>query len=104
MDDPTSVSKESLQQTFLDTHHKIKEFISWGNLAPLATADDVLPVLTASYGQLLQPPTFIQDADAELLRQRLLVIEVIIAKLQAAARKDLWDPPQRAKAEGTTQP
>lgn len=94
-----SVSNESRQQTFLDTHGKIKELLSWGNLAPLAKADDVLPILAASFGHIFQPPSTDGDA-AELLMQRLLGLDTVIAKLQAAGRKDLWDTPE-TEAERT---
>jgi uncharacterized protein with von Willebrand factor type A (vWA) domain len=75
-------------------------------IAPLATADDVLPLLTTLEQDMRAEHTINLDSPDNSLawtKDRTDRLTALIAKLQEAGRKDLWGTPEtEAKAGATT--
>jgi hypothetical protein len=68
----------------------IKTLTTYAALAPLATADDVLPILTAASGEGFQQVNFDSPDVAAQIQSQLNALGDMLKRLQAAGRKDLW--------------
>ena len=81
----------------------VKEFTTYATLAPLATADDVLPLLTAINKQVFLEVNFNSPDVASEIQSRMNPLFALLKQLQDAGRKDLWGTPEpEVKAEAVT--
>jgi hypothetical protein len=80
------------------------EFMRYANLAPLATADSVLPMVAAAAAKMGRCYASTKDEQAQL---QIIIGDLFSLRstLQEAGRKDLWGMPElEAKAETATKP
>ena len=81
----------------------LKTFTTYATLAPIATADDVLPLLAAASSQGFQQISFDSPDAAAHIHAQMNVLSDLLKHLQTAGRKDLWGAPEpEARAESTT--
>jgi flagellar motor protein MotB len=79
----------------------VTAFVRYANLAPLATADSVTPLVLESAVRFNE--FFAGNPNAALLTSVITNFNSLRERLQAAGRKDLWGTPEpEAKAEPTT--
>lgn len=82
----------------------INEFTTYAALAPLATADDVLPLLAAASKQVFREVNFDSPDAAAEIQEQMKPLFALLNRLQAAGRKDLWETLEPdAKTEATKQ-
>jgi hypothetical protein len=94
-------AKEHISAASVDLITKATEFNYYANLAPIATAEEVIaPILEAQ-------AIFHQVADEsspeyeKTMQDKMQRLQVLLTKLHAAGRKDLWGTPEaEAKNEG----
>jgi hypothetical protein len=77
----------------------IKDLTTYAALAPLATADDVLPLLTAAADQVFREVNVNAPDATDRIQGQLKALRALLNELQAAGRNDLWgDSELKAKA------
>jgi hypothetical protein len=91
------------QNEWLHTiNQKVHSFLSYTYLAPLAIANEVLPLL-ASDAKFLQPFTNNESDNQAILNDKLGALAHIIATLQAIGHKDLWGMSEAKASQKPTQ-
>jgi cell division protein FtsB len=68
----------------------IKEFTTYAALAPLATADAVLPILAEISKQAIREVNFNTPHAAAEIQEQMQPLFNLLNQLQKAGRKDLW--------------
>jgi hypothetical protein len=84
---------EFLQTKYVSLMATGNDYILYANLAPIATADEIEPAIQELRGKLfateLQPsPEYLSS-----LKDQIKILSTLLPRIQAAARKDLWDIP-----------
>ena len=83
-------SKNTVEATMPELRASIKALTTYTTLAPLATADDVLPLLERVQQQVLQELDPDATDAATRIQAEMKALFTLLKDLQAAGRKDLW--------------
>ena len=79
----------------------VNTYVTYANLAPLATADYVLPLIQQAKFVVGAKVDFKSPNAESQMNAKIETLNRLIVQLQVAARKDLWGTPEvEAKAEG----
>jgi len=99
--DPTDDARLSDIPPILDEHRvAARQYSNYAAQAPLALADDVLPLVAEATSRLLRTINLRTPEAANYLDSLAQSMQQLLSKLQTAGRKDLWGTPRPpAKAE-----
>jgi hypothetical protein len=76
-----------------------KEFINYSNLAPLATADYVNPMVQSVKAQIGSPIDFKSPDSQNQINEKINALNQLMQQLQVAGRRDLWNTSEVPSAE-----
>ena len=94
-------AKEHISAASADLITKATEFTSYANLAPIATAEEVIPPILEAQAIFDQVADQSNPEYRKIMQDKMQRLQVLLTKLHAAGRKDLWGAPElEAKDEG----